>query len=150
MLNNCKLTWTPKTRQDQKESAMTMFTEPHVQCNHMPIGSRDRTPPQKRAKLLLGPSTKQSQEYNKEYLALQRKCYTLAMGSGILVHKASRPSSITTDVYDDYVFLAWPGMIKHIAVDMKSTRTPCSQSLDHIAYLFLRTNFALDAKHFAT
>ena len=34
--------------------------------------------------------------------------------------------------------------------DKKSTRTPCSQSLDHIAYLFLRINFALDAKHFAT
>ena len=58
-------------------------------------------------------SDEQSQEYNKEYLALQRKCYTLAMGSGILVHKASRPSSLTTDVYDDYVFLVWSGMIMY-------------------------------------
>ena len=39
------------------------------------IGSGDRIPPQKRAKLLLGSSAKQSQEcYNKAYLALQRKC----------------------------------------------------------------------------
>ena len=57
-----------------------------------------------------------------EGLVSATRCYTLAMASGILVHRASRTSSFTTDVYDDYVFLAWSGMINNYYVFLACIR----------------------------
>ena len=57
-----------------------------------------------------------------EGLVSATRCYTLAMASGILVHRASRTSSFTTDVCDDYVFLAWSGMINNYYVFLACIR----------------------------